>query len=91
MGEESLLRFFADAPSLTEICTQNGWPDPQTLRVVVLEQGASELLCEVAFEEVIMEGSGCCADRVGCWGQYRVQLDASGSIVRADAVVGPRS
>lgn len=91
MRKEFLLDFFAGTSSLTAICTQNGWPDPETLRVNVLEQGPNELLCEVAFEEVIMEGSGCCAGRIECWGKYRVHLDASGSIIKADAVVGPRT
>jgi len=91
MDSESLLNFFAGTPGLMAICTQNGWPDPETLRVEILEQGGSELLCAVAFQEVIMEGSGCCAGRIDCWGKYRVKLDAAGSITRAEAVVGMRT
>ncbi len=90
MDRDFLLDFFASAPSLTTICTQNGWPDPETLRVEILEQKPGGLLCAVAFEEVIMEGSGCCAGRVDCWGKFRVMFDASGSVTRADLVVGTR-
>ena len=91
MDSDSLLNFFVFAADLTAICTQNGWPDPESLHVEILEQRAGELLCAVAFEEVIMEGSGCCAGRIGCWGKYRVELDVTGNIARAEAVAGTRA
>ncbi len=90
MDSDSLLNFFACTADLTAVCTQNGWPDPASLHVEILEQRPGELLCAVAFEEVIMEGSGCCAGRIGCWGRYRVELNAAGTIARAEAVVGAR-
>ena len=91
MDSDSLLNFFVFTADLTAICTQNGWPDPESLWVEVLERRTGELLCAVAFDEVVMEGSGCCAARVGCWGQYRVELDAAGNIARAEAVAGARA
>ncbi|MDA8420513.1 MAG: hypothetical protein M0039_04520 [Pseudomonadota bacterium] len=91
MDKDAIMRFFVQAADLTAVCTQNGWPDPDSLRVEILQQRAGELLCEVRFDEVVMEGSGCCAARVGCWGQYRVELDAAGRIARAEAVTGARA
>ncbi len=91
MDNESLLNYFTYSADLTAICTQNGWPDPESLRVEVLDRRLGELLCAVAFDEVIMEGSGCCAARVGCWGKYRIELDGSGNVARAEAVAGTRT
>jgi hypothetical protein len=38
------------------------------------------VLLAVTFEEVIMEGAGCIAGRVPCYGRVRVRLDARGRI-----------
>ncbi|MHB8345854.1 MAG: hypothetical protein ACYDHM_01475 [Acidiferrobacterales bacterium] len=90
MDSAALQKFFVFTADLTAVCTQNGWPDPESLHVEILERQAGELLCAVEFEEVIMEGSGCCAARVGCWGKYRVELDAAGNIAGVEAVAGTR-
>ena len=81
--------FFSTTPKLAELCSQNGWPDPDSLSIDVVEQiqtgfpDTSELLCAVTFDEVIMEGSGCEAGRIGCWGHYRVKLDQQGNVIEA--------
>lgn len=89
MNLKPIKKFFASTPKLAELCSQNGWPDPGSLNIDVVEQGqadakgTSELLCSVTFEEVIMEGSGCEAGRVSCWGRYRVKLDQQGNVIEA--------
>ena len=65
--------YFARTPRLSELCTQNGWPDPDTLTIDVIGRDGDAVLCSVSFDEVIMEGAGCMAGRMGCWGQYKAE------------------
>lgn len=89
MNVKPIKEFFSKTPALTELCHQNGWPDPDSLSIDILSQGyadsaaSSELLCAVNFDEVIMEGSGCEAGRIACWGRYRVKLDQQGNVMEA--------
>ncbi len=83
MDMQPVTDFFETTPRLAELCTQNGWPDPETLKVELLEQTSDQLLCSVAFDEVIMEGAGCEAGRISCWGRYRVMLNAENKIIDA--------
>lgn len=89
MDRRTLHDYFARTPRLAELCTQNGWPDPETLRVEVVERDGEAVLCSVSFEEVIMEGAGCVAGRIDCWGRYRVRRAADGGI-EAQLLAGPR-
>lgn len=89
MDRRRLEHFFARTPRLAELCTQNGWPDPETLKVELLDRDGEAWLCSVSFEEVIMEGAGCVAGRIDCWGRYRVREAADGGI-DAELVAGPR-
>ena len=73
-------------PDLARLCSQNGWIDNDTLEVEVLEQGRDTLLAAVTFEEVIMEGAGCIAGRVPCYGRVRARLDPSGRIESIEVV-----
>jgi len=89
MNLKPIKKFFASTPKLAELCSQNGWPDPGSLNLAVLDEcpadtaGNSEVVCSVTFDEVIMEGSGCEAGRVACWGRYRVKLDQQGNVREA--------
>jgi len=97
MNLKPIKKFFCNTPKLAELCSQNGWPDPDSLNIDVVEQsptdptGASELLCAVAFDEVVMEGSGCEAGRIACWGRYRLKLDRQGNVADAALESGMRS
>ena len=88
MDQKSLLDFFATTPRLAELCTQNGWPDPDSLKVSVIENQPDEALCSVSFDEVVMEGSGCEAGRVPCWGKIRLKLTPEGSVATAEIESG---
>ena len=81
-----LNEFFAHAPRLAGLCTQNGWPDPETLRIDVLRHEGSELVCTVSFQEVIT-GAGA-AQRIPCWGQYRLTLSDDGHVADAELIAG---
>ena len=47
VNTEKLSAFFAETPLLSRLCTQNGWPDGETLRLEVLEDRCGEVLCSV--------------------------------------------
>lgn len=90
MDQTSLQEFFSAYSGITQLCTQNGWPDPASMRIKLLEEDDRQVLCAVKFDEVIMEGSGCEAGRVACWGRFRVRLDARGRVVVAELEAGGR-
>ncbi|NIR59099.1 MAG: hypothetical protein GWO02_06055 [Gammaproteobacteria bacterium] len=69
---------------LSELTTQNGWIDNDTLRYEVVTRDERSLTASVHFEEVLMEGSGCPAGRVACWGRVRLDLDRDGGVRRAE-------
>lgn len=80
MDKREVKEFFAKNNCLAQLCTQNGWPDTDTLQVNITETTPSELSCTVSFEEILMEGSGCVAGRIDCWGDFRISLDRRGEI-----------
>jgi hypothetical protein len=88
LDSEKLSDFFAGTSLLSRLCTQNGFPDGETLRFEVLDAGDGEVLCSVTFEEVVMEGAGCAADRVTCWGRVRVEIDKQGDVRAARIEAG---
>ncbi|MFQ5935060.1 MAG: hypothetical protein ACE5LB_01440 [Acidiferrobacterales bacterium] len=88
MDDHALKRFFANTPSLAQLCTQNSWPDPGSLRVDVLERNGDQILCSVEFEEIVMKGAGCVARRKPCWGRFHVRIDSRGNVVDARLVAG---
>jgi hypothetical protein len=80
MDKSAIDRYFAVTPAIAVLCSRNGWPDNDSLKVEVLEQGPDSALCGVSFEEILVEGAGCVAGRVPCWGRFRIQWDAAGRI-----------
>ncbi len=78
MPHDPLLEYLRGAPELPKLCTQNGWIDNDTLRYEILTQRGRQLLLAVEFDEVIMEGSGCVADRKPCYGRIRISQDDKG-------------
>ncbi|MBL1433681.1 MAG: hypothetical protein COB94_009630 [Gammaproteobacteria bacterium] len=63
---------------LTALCSQNGWIDSETLNYDLLEQSEGMIKLKVWFEEIAMEGSGCVAARIACYGH--VDIDYSDGI-----------
>jgi hypothetical protein len=66
---------------LTAFCTQNGWIDNASLRYEVEQQDARGVTVAVYFDEVVMEGAGCIAARVPCFGKVLLRLDEHGEVV----------
>ena len=82
--------YFSRSAEITRLCTQNGWPDPASMHITLLEQTDTQVVCAVTFDEVVMEGSGCEAARVACWGRFRLQLNQYDEIIAAELVAGER-
>lgn len=71
---------------INRFCTQNGWIEDDSLN---WEAGAEEhgwRRVNVHFTEIVMEGSGCVADRVSCFGQVDLRLDGQGRVLDARVV-----
>lgn len=66
---------------LNRFCSQNGWIDNDTLEVQIVAKGPDRVTAAVQFEEVIMEGAGCIAGRVPCFGQIRLHVDPGGNVL----------
>lgn len=73
-------KYLATCRELTQLCTQNGWIDNDTLRFEVDQREPAQVTGAVSFEEVVMEGSGCVATRVSCHGRVRLRLGRSGEV-----------
>jgi hypothetical protein len=75
-----ILQYLRSCRELALLCSQNGWIDNDTLRAQCVGKNGGEWLLAVTFEEVIMEGSGCIADKVPCYGRVRLRLDDAGRV-----------
>ena len=87
MALDRLNEFFGHPARLAPLCTQNGWADPETLRVDVVRHDADELVCMVSFHEVVTDGSAT-VRRIPCWGQYRLILSDDGQVADAELIAG---
>ncbi len=85
MRRQRILAFLQRWSGLAGLCSQNGWIDNDSLRFDILqEEGDGDLILAVEFEEIIMEGAGCIAGRVPCYGRLRLRLDLEGDDIRAE-------
>ncbi len=80
----SLEQYLRQCRELSALCTQNGWIDNDTLRVEILERNDRDVLAAVTFEEILMEGAGCVAGRVSCYGRVRARLSEDGEVDRLE-------
>jgi len=69
---------------LVRFCSQSGWIDNDSLHYAIVWQNEDEVLVEIEFDELLMQGTGGSADRVSCFGQMRLLLDRFGRVVQAD-------
>jgi hypothetical protein len=83
MGIEAYLK---SSRELSKLCSQNGWIDNETLRYELMEQDNTHAIVNVTFDEVIMEGSGCVADRISCYGKMRLTLDNNGRVEKSEFI-----
>lgn len=78
---DRIAQWLRSTPLVSEFCTQNGWIDDDTMRYEVCGQDDRGVWINIYFTEVVMEGSGCVADRVDCFGQLALRLDDRGEII----------
>lgn len=71
---------------LARFCSQRGWIDSSSLRFHVIMEFGNELIVEIQFDELIMEGSGNVNERMPCRGQLHLVTDRYGHVIRAEAL-----
>ena len=76
----NLYDYLTSSNELAKLTSQNGWIDNSTLAVKVIKQDEHGITAEVRFDEVIMEGSGCVADRKQCFGIVKAKLSDKGEV-----------
>ena len=69
---------------LSRFCSQNGWIDNESLHYAVTWIKDDEILVDIEFDELLMEGRGSLAGRASCFGQMRLRLDKYGQVVRCE-------
>jgi hypothetical protein len=78
-----LKQFLHAWPGLAALCSQNGWIDNDSLQLEVIGRQNDALIVNVQFEEIVMQGAGCVADRVSCFGRVAIEIDESRQVVQA--------
>lgn len=78
---EVIQKFLFSCRELNAFCTQNGWIDNESLTFEIAEQTTDYSVVSVKFIEVIMEGAGCIADRISCFGRLKLFFDTNGQII----------
>lgn len=81
-----IAEYLRSTPKLAQLCSQNGWIDNETLSYELMEQSDEHAIVNVTFDEVVMEGSGCVADRVSCYGKMRLTLGDSGQVENSEFI-----
>lgn len=69
---------------LSRFCSQNGWIDNESLHYAVTWISDDEILVDVEFDELLMEGGSSLACKASCFGQMRLFLDKYGQVVRCE-------
>lgn len=82
----SVEKYLKNCRELTRFCSRNGWIDNNSLRFTIIVESNEELIIDVEFEELLMEGSGGQGSRISCYGQVHLFLDRLGRVVRAEAL-----
>jgi hypothetical protein len=78
-----LKHFLHTWPGLAALCSQNGWIDNDSLQLEVIGHQDDALIVNVQFDEIIMQGAGCIADRVSCFGRVAIEIDESRQVLQA--------
>lgn len=85
-GADPLADWLGHTPLLSRFCTQNGWVDTDSLRYEVRDRDGARARINVHFVEIVMEGAGCVAGRVECFGQLDIETGPEGEVVGAKIV-----
>ena len=84
--QEQIDEYLRRGNELAQFCSQNGWIDSGSLRAEIVSQDARQLELRVYFQEVVMEGSGCTATTIPCFGRLRFPIGEQGRLGRPRAL-----
>jgi len=71
---------------LTRFCSHDGCIDNDSLRYTIIMETCTEIVIDIEFDELLMEGSGSPGDRIRCFGQLRLFLDQLGRVIRSEVL-----
>jgi hypothetical protein len=71
---------------LARFCSQNGWIDGESLRFNIIMEFGNELIVDIQFDELMVEGSGSIGKRIPCHGQLHLVTDRYGHVIRAEVL-----
>jgi len=74
LNDDQILVLLRSRRELSVLCSQNGWIDSDTICYEIVEQSNCLLILNVSFQEIVMEGSGCVAGRVACYGEVKIEF-----------------
>jgi len=80
---QNIERYLLSCRELTAFCSQNGWIDNQSMNYEIIEQNDRHVIAFVQFEEILMKGSACVAERLPCQGRLYLTLDHYGQVSHA--------
>lgn len=78
--DKEIKHLLGSSRELSLLCSQNGWIDSDSIGYEVKGKSSDTLQLTVSFEEIIMEGSGCTAGRVPCFGQVLVGVESDSDL-----------
>jgi len=78
--------YLKSCPELARFCSSNGWVDNESLRYTVIMENSREIVINIEFEELLMEGSGRLTRRIPCSGQLHFFLDRFGRVIRTEVL-----
>ena len=77
-------RYLLSCRELSAFCSQNGCIDKKSLYYEIIEQNDHQIIAQVQFNEILMDGSGTRPGCVPCQGRLRLTLDRYGQVIQAE-------
>jgi len=78
--------YLKSCPELARLCSSSGWIDNESLRYTVIMENSREIVIDIEFEELLMEGPDRIAGRIPCSGQLHLFLDRLGRVIRTEVL-----
>lgn len=79
-SRDAICDYLLTCREVSAFCTQNGWIDNDTIRFDVVGRDRDSITVAIYFTEIVMEGSGCVADRIACFGRLKLLTDSEGRV-----------
>ena len=78
--------YLKSCPELARFCSSSGWIDNESLRYTVIMENSHEIVIDIEFEELLMEGPDRITGRIACSGQLQLFLDRLGRVIRTEVL-----